>query len=152
MSHDAKIIANKFIELAEKSRNPLTPMQLLKLVYIAHGWMLGIYSRPLISDRVEAWKYGPVIPQLYHQLKSYRDQFVTEKIVCRDADDNLDEEEELVISEICNIYGKYSGIELSSLTHKEGTPWQKVYIEGVNPLRISNDIIEQHYKEMLEEE
>jgi len=150
MSHDAKVIANRFIELAEESRNPLTTMQLLKLVYIAHGWMLGIYSRPLISDRIEAWKYGPVIPELYHELKSYRDQFVTKKITCKNIDVDLDEQEKLVVSEIYNIYGKYSGIELSSLTHKKGTPWQKAYIEGVNHLAISNDIIEQHYKEMLD--
>ena len=62
------------VETLELAKNPhykeITTMQLLKLVYIAHGWMLGLYDLPLISDEV-AWLYGPVIPNLYKEIKSY---------------------------------------------------------------------------------
>lgn len=36
--------------------------------------MLGLYGVPLIRDDVQAWKYGPVIPQVYHAgaVKDYR--------------------------------------------------------------------------------
>lgn len=34
--HDSRIIANRFLELAERNGDTLTPMQVLKLVYIAH--------------------------------------------------------------------------------------------------------------------
>ena len=66
--HDSNKIANEFLRLAKESGQSLTPMQLLKLVFIAHGWMLGLYGEPLISDDVQAWKYGPVIPDLYQTL------------------------------------------------------------------------------------
>ena len=63
--HSSIRIAVEFLELAKNQTHykEITTMQLLKLVYIAHGWMLGLYDKPLISDEVEAWQYGPVIPK-----------------------------------------------------------------------------------------
>jgi antitoxin SocA-like protein len=71
MAVQARVVANEFIRLAEADGRALTPLQVIKLAYIAHGWMLALYQRPLISDSIEAWKYGPVIPTLYHALKKY---------------------------------------------------------------------------------
>ena len=76
MTTSARAVANELIELAKQEGRAFTPLQLLKLVYIAHGWMLGLRQKPLIRDRIEAWKYGPVIPALYHDLKRYGADFV----------------------------------------------------------------------------
>src|SRR5437870_2146380 len=42
--HDSRTVANHFLRLAREKGDFLTPMQVLKLVYIAHGWMLGLYG------------------------------------------------------------------------------------------------------------
>jgi uncharacterized phage-associated protein len=55
--HSSINVAKWFVDKAAKEGKTLTPLQLMKLVYIAHGWMLGTYGRPLIKDRIEAWKY-----------------------------------------------------------------------------------------------
>ena len=69
---DARAVASYFVELAdERGAGPFTPMQLLKLTYIAHGYSLGLQSTPLIENKVEAWKFGPVIPDLYHSIKEF---------------------------------------------------------------------------------
>ena len=60
MATSARAVANEFIRLAKADCKSFTPSQLMKLAYIAHGWMLALYQRPLITDRIEAWKYGPV--------------------------------------------------------------------------------------------
>ena len=65
--NSAKAIANYFLD---KSID-LTPMKIIKLVYIAHGWHLAITDKPLIEDYVQAWEFGPVIPDLYHEFKKY---------------------------------------------------------------------------------
>ena len=44
-------------------------MHVLKLVYVCHGWMLGIHGAPLITEPVEAWTYSPVVPTVYHRYK-----------------------------------------------------------------------------------
>jgi uncharacterized phage-associated protein len=65
-------VANRLFQLAGRAGYRLTPMQLVKLVFLCHGWMLGLYGKPLVRDRIEAWKYGPVIPKLYNAVKQYR--------------------------------------------------------------------------------
>jgi uncharacterized phage-associated protein len=64
-TYDPKAIANYFIARAAADGKRLTPLQLIKLVYIAHGWYLGLTGEPLINEPPEAWQYGPVIPSLY---------------------------------------------------------------------------------------
>ena len=55
-------------------------MKLQKLAYFAHGWNLAIRNTPLINESVEAWKFGPVIPSLYHDVKGYGMEPITAKI------------------------------------------------------------------------
>lgn len=81
--YSAAAVANTFLELAKRDGKPLSNMKLQKLVYIAHGWMLGITGNPLIKNRVEAWQWGPVIPDLYHPLKKYGSGIVDESLPAR---------------------------------------------------------------------
>jgi len=43
--HSSITIANQLIKLAEAEGKTLTPMQLIKLVYLCHAWMLGLYGQ-----------------------------------------------------------------------------------------------------------
>lgn len=146
--HSSLAVANKLLKLAESSGKSLTPMQVLKLVYMCHGWMLGLYGRPLISDKVEAWQYGPVIPNLYHSLKSYRASPVTNTLMQPVDEAEFGEEEESLISQVFNIYGDYSGPQLSTITHRAGSPWHAIW--NSNGSTISNDLIQTHYEELAQ--
>lgn len=144
--HDSRVVANRFLNLAQAANDAITPMQLLKLVYIAHGWMLGLYGRPLIRDEVQAWQYGPVIPRLYNAVRSYRSLPVENTIAVRD--ENLDQMEESIVAQVYQIYGGMSGPALSRLTHAKGTPWDLTYVPNEFGLQISNDVIEDHYQQL----
>ena len=78
--YDAAAIGNEFIRLAAAHGRRITPMQAIKLTYIAHGWHLAMTGRPLLRDQVQAWKFGPVLPELYHALKAYGNGPITEPI------------------------------------------------------------------------
>lgn len=144
---DTLNVANRFLALAGERRDTLTPMQLLKLVYIAHGWMLGLYGVPLIRDEVQAWQYGPVIPKLYNAVRRYRSQPV-EQAISSNANDPLSPQEESVIKQVYDIYGNMSGPALSRLTHAVGTPWALTYRDGEHGILIPQDIIEDHYQRL----
>lgn len=144
--HDSRAVANSFLSMAQKAHDTMTPMQVLKLVYIAHGWMLGLYGRPLIKDRIEAWQYGPVIPRLYDEVRRFGSQPVAFPIGA--AQESFTEQEADVIKQVYKLYGQKSGIELSRLTHQSGSPWDQTYEPGSFGLTISNDLIEDHYRQM----
>ena len=144
-------VANEFMKLAKEEGFSIQPMKLLKLTYIAHGWYLGFNGKPLISDSIQAWKYGPVIPVLYNIIKRFGSGNVDPMTVSLYKEKDLDEKDADFIKLIWNTYKNYSGLELSTKTHQESTPWKKVF-DGAHNKEISNEIIESYYKNIINEQ
>lgn len=141
--YDSRTVANRFLELAAERGEALTPMQLLKLVYIAHGWMLALYHKPLIREQVQAWQYGPVIPELYSEIRFYRGLPISKNIAA--PSEPVDPAAQSIISQVYERYGRLTGPALSRLTHAENTPWARTYRPGSFGLVIPTDLIEDHY-------
>ncbi len=150
--YDARTIANEFIRLASESGQTLTNMQIQKLVYIAHGYGLAILDRPLIKQHVEAWRYGPVIPALYNALREYGAGFVPQPIEVFPKE-TLTETDKALIANVFNAYRRFTGPQLSTMTHQADSPWKQVY----NPHAefhseiIRNDLIKEYYATLLNE-
>ncbi|MDV8155179.1 Panacea domain-containing protein [Acinetobacter bereziniae] len=153
MAHSVLQVANKIIEIGGQQGMQFTPMQLIKLTYIAHGWMLGLFDRSLFDESVEAWKFGPVIPKLYHQVKAYRNSNITAPIV--DVPETTFNNEELkVLDYVVKAYKEFDGVDLSRITHAEGTPWDQTYPHNVTTwhnYQIPNTLIQNHYKKLFKE-
>ncbi len=131
MAYSSLAIANFFIEkaLQEKSED-LTPMKLQKLVYFAHGWFLALKKSPLLVDRIQAWQYGPVIKDLYHETKKWGNSAIDSLISIFDGQQlkfitpKVDDAEiKDFLQSIWVAYSKHSAIKLSNATHLEGSPW-----------------------------
>ena len=151
---DARFVTNFLIKHAD---NPLTPLQAVKLVYFCHGWMLGLFQQPLLRQSVEAWPYGPVIPKVYSSLKRYGADLISEQIrinpAPRERPSGLNDLQEKLIEEVYRKYGHLSGVQLSTLTHRKGTPWHSIWYPsgkeawdraGIN-LVIPNELIERYF-------
>lgn len=150
MSYSAARIANYFIG---KSNYDVTPMKLLKLVYIAHGWCLAITDSPLIDEPVEAWKYGPVIRDLYDSFKHYGDKPITERAQYSYEEEDISQEYKKFLDKIWEMYGEYTGVQLSNLTHEKDTPWDKIWNQdGVRTgfYKIDDKIIKNYYRNRLQ--
>lgn len=151
MSYDAEAIANHFLDLADAAGKPITAMQLQKLIYFAHGWHLAFTGQPLIRQRMEAWTYGPVVPEVYHEFKHFgarplvnvracrRDghiangKFETDFTAATLADDCPDPKQDEVrnfLARVFQAYGSQSGPQLSAMTHVPDGPWAKARIEA----------------------
>lgn len=157
-NHDSRAIANWFVERAAQDRGrAFTPMQLQKLVYVAHGWNLALNNAPLIQDRVEAWDYGPVIPDLYLALKKWGAGVVSDPIIQIQSkfspvihNTALMPSEEEVLEQVYQSYGGMSGAMLSNLTHADNTPWKRTYVPGVHGSVIDNRIIADHFSALAQ--
>ncbi|HWK65413.1 MAG TPA: type II toxin-antitoxin system antitoxin SocA domain-containing protein [Rhizobiaceae bacterium] len=141
--YDARQIANWFVQRAARDGRHLSIMALLKLAYIAHGWHLEMRNAPLFPNKIEAWKYGPVIPDVYN---AFRGQGIdirqtssryTSDVTPLDAD---------LLEQIYGSYGKLSAQRLSDLTHEPGGPWDIATKQWGWFAPIPNEIILPHYQ------
>jgi uncharacterized phage-associated protein len=168
MAYDSKAIANYFLDLAERSGKALDPMQLQKLTYFAHGWHLAACDAPLIDEMVQAWRYGPVIASLYHEFKSFGKNPITRKASNLEIVDPVKWEYRFVepsigdgdetsttkqlLKLIWNVYGKLTGIQLSNLTHKPGSPWYVTWqqADGRKNVDIPEQLIRDHFRSLFD--
>lgn len=148
--YDVLNVADAILKIAKKKHKSLTPMQLMKLTYIAHGWSLGIRNKDLFQNRIEAWQYGPVIPDLYHATKSYGRNPIPTSSIGDPAELNVSEDDAAFLEDVFSKYGHLDGIALSYLTHQRGTPWDQVYRPGVYRIEIPDSLIRKHYHEMFD--
>jgi len=134
-------VAKYFIELAnEESEHDLTNLKLQKLLYYAQGKHLIANGDILFDDAVEAWRYGPVVNEVYHALKQCG-QFPVTVFDIEIEHAPLGEEAKRSVEDVWERIGKvYSGGYLVDKTHADGAPWQRFYREGEN-VEIPNDTI-----------
>lgn len=158
MPYSPLAIANYFLRKGHRAGRDIDPMKIQKLVYFAHGWSLAIYGKPLIDERVDAWAYGPVIPSLYHEFKRFGREPIRSPAFQVGPDgspvpysipDN-DQETHDLLNRIWEVYGGFSGIQLSNMTHEEGTPWDQVSKESGGRIVRGTDIPEQVIKQYFE--
>ncbi len=125
-----------------------TPMHAIKLVYLCHGWMLGLKDKSLIHEPVEAWTYGPVVPSVYYRYKAFGGFTITSEAVNKTSD--FTDEQNKIVKEVVDVYMDSTAIELSNITHKTGTPWDLVMRKygGVGSI-IPNEIIRDHYRQLI---
>jgi uncharacterized phage-associated protein len=145
MAYDPNQIAEWFIQRAKSEGEYLTQMKLQKLVYIAHGWRLGLYHKPLIRGEFEAWQWGPVIRPLYATYAKFGSKPIVLK-ASRETAIN-DPTVRKLLEKVWRSYRRYTAAQLSDMTHKSGTPWHQTYRDGIKR-EIPNDLIERHYEEM----
>ena len=140
----------------------LTPLQVIKLAYISHGYTLALLDGPLVPDAVEAWRYGPVIPSIYDSLKVYGGNPVPRLLYCgtimgtdsamkRNAffKDLIPAEVRSILDRVLEAYGHLGGIDLLKLTHKKESPWSKYHERGKRGIVIPNQAIKEHYETLL---
>lgn len=143
MTYSSSIIANFFIQKDYKLKD--NPMKLLKLVYISHGFYLAFTEKPLITEEIQAWQYGPVIPELYFRIKT--DNLNVHEFH-HDYERFLkDTETNNLLEAIYDKYGKYTAMELSNMTHQKDSPWDITIHQFKS--KIDNQIIKEHYRKLL---
>ena len=142
MAHSARDVANELIKRGANEHRVFTHLQIQKLVYYCHGWMLGVFEQPMITQSVAAWEHGPVVDDLYQRLKQYGREQVYPISGVRSTP--YTENESNIISEVLRIYGGFSGGHLSGLTHAVNSPWHQTRVEGGSV--ISDELIKSHFR------
>lgn len=115
----------------------LSNLELQKILYLAHRTYMGKLSespdalRPLIDKHFYAWMYGPVVPEVYHELKMFGADRVHNIGVLREAPlPDKDSTEFKYLEKVYDIVRKYPPHKLVEMTHLKGGAWSKHYRLG----------------------
>lgn len=158
----AVVVANYFVQQGKADKKNIDLLKLVKLVYIAHGWHLGLYGLDgqLIREDVEAWKYGPVVRSVYDSFKGGGKRTITHIVTTgmieemRRIEDLAGEDTIQFLEKIWKFYREFSGGELSQLTHKKGTPWYQTWHDEEKQsdfgVVISKDKIKTYYERRIQ--
>ena len=113
-------VAKEFVRVADADGDPLTKMQLQKLVYYAQAWSLVIRDSELIDDDFQAWQWGPVNGLLWKQLDGIAGNVVPPEQ--NEFAHLLSKDDVRFIRAVWDSYSDYSASALSRMTHAE-EPW-----------------------------
>ncbi len=123
-------VANNFLEYGFNENIHITPMKLQKLVYILYKEYLKETDYKLFSETFEAWKYGPVLPNLYSEFKNFKAKPITKYALNSDSSVSKVKMEPgtqfyIIFNSVWTKYKHFSGGELSDFTHKTDGAWDK---------------------------
>lgn len=173
---DIKVIdsIDKFIKLIKKDRKlegldvakyilsqtTCTQLKLQKLVYLCFADYLCATGKELFTDKIYAFKYGPVVDTVYKRYKEYGYNPIDEEK--KDIDSkNISEmpaksrilfaeygtEKLISIEKTLKKYGDLSAADLVDLTHRDNAPWSKSF-KSIGKLysTIKLDTIKEYHK------
>jgi len=106
-----------------------------KMLYFAQGFYLAENSKSvLFADKIYAWQYGPVVKSVYHELKVFGNNYITD--LSQEANYvnvHLFDEKELSPTSVDFLKGiwdalkDYQPFKLVEMTHAKGSPWYSIY-------------------------
>jgi uncharacterized phage-associated protein len=125
--YTAQEVAKYVVSRCYESGRPINNLKLQKMLYFL--W-IDYYRKTggiLFEDRMEAWKYGPVIPVVYWKYRS----FVAAPI-CLEEKYSISQKDEGILSTLVDHYSKISVGQMIDKTHQKGGPWQEAFSEDAS--------------------
>ncbi|MDQ0999777.1 putative phage-associated protein [Neobacillus niacini] len=139
-------VARYMIHLNNRVNAPqtsLTNLKIQKLLYYAFGMhRVMTNGENLFNENVSAWKYGPVIKEVYDAFKKYGYSDIEDDYWYEDF--NLTPREINTIENTWDQLGQLPANVLVEMTHRE-TPWIEAwnnYNKEINP-----NIIEEYFRQ-----
>lgn len=132
MAYKAKDVAHYMVFAADEMGEPISNLKLQKLLYFAWKEFYQQNQTQLFEESFEAWKFGPVVPEIYYEYCSYGPfpidlpdflQVDTSTAIC--------ENDKLFLREFLQRYRRHTVYELVQKTHEVGGAWSKVFSNGI---------------------
>ena len=142
MAYKALDIANKIISKTDLEHgDTISNLKLQKMMYYQQGFHLAYFGTPLFDEDIVAWHYGPVVPSVYQEYKSFESNSIS---TSKEGISLSDDEEEL-FNNVYEEYNQFSAVALMKMTHEE-SPWKTTEINSV----ISRDKMAAFFKTQIE--
>lgn len=144
---------NKLIAYLKENLNPFTDLKLQKALYFLWAYYSAMYGdsdmdeypSELFKANFEAWKYGPVISNVYRDYKNGN----YENLVSDFSPENsMEKDVKQFIDEMIKQFNDISVFGLVNRSHADHA-WRDVYRDGESHISMNNNTITEEYKEYL---
>ena len=137
MMYMAMTVAKYIVSKCTREHTPVSNLQLQKILYFVQKESLLYDGEPIFADEIEAWQFGPVVPNVYFHFSG----FGAMPIVMEYETPEFEEEEEELIDDVVARKKMLYPWDLVEETHKTGGAWDQIYRDGrgnrqVIPLRL----------------
>lgn len=149
-------VARYVVNYSNQQNYGVSNLKLQKLLYLAQAYFLLNNRGRCFSERIEAWDFGPVVPEAYHEFKRFGSGNIPTIDRYWEADtaqarvyqkeyreEAIPPEDRKLISEVVDNFKDYSATALVKLTHNQ-TPWCDAYVPGLNR-EIEPDSIQRYF-------
>lgn len=152
MTHDPRSVANFVLDVADDLGLPVSNLSLNKITYFLHGNFLAKFDKPLIDAKIEAWDFGPVFREIYHEFKGFKAGHITTRAKRLNLVSGEKEvfpwtfppEEKALLKELAETYLRIKPGRLVDISHVRDGPWHQAWFhdDTVNPgMEISDSSI-----------
>ena len=164
----ALFIANYIIEYSNEREYSINNLKLQKLLYFVNVSNLVTNNEPLFEEKMEKWKYGPVIPSVYHEFKKFGAFQISDKDIVREyfyfkfendtfpstveilqyTKDKICDSAIKLINNVVDYFSQKDAFELVDITHKQ-EPWkkdEKQIMDGKQGIQYTEDEIISYFQ------
>ena len=140
--YDVLDVARYVINYSNERGYGVSNLKLQKLLYFIQAYFLTATDdkRPCFKDKIEAWDFGPVVPNAYHEFKQYGSGNIPaiDSYIVFDRENIWNTHREAynpnvitlndrnMIASVVDEFSRYSASGLVDLTHRQA-PWRDAY-------------------------
>lgn len=147
--YSALSVAHYIINYCNERGSSISNLKLQKILYFVQAEFLVSTpnNTPCFKDKIEAWDFGPVVPNVYHQYKLFGSAAIPTKMndVLVPYYETIDDGDQPLINVIVDNASGYTASQLVQITHNQ-EPWKKAYRRGFNN-EITNKAILDYFRE-----
>ncbi len=129
-------VSSYIIFSSKLNNNGVSNLRLQKLLYYVQAEFLLEQGVGAFKEEIEAWDFGPVVPEVYHMYKMFgREDIVYPLDMFIDSVDKIEQNDRKIIDDVLNRSKNIPTMELVNMTHQE-EPWIDAYNRGAGSTNI----------------
>ena len=141
--YNAIDVAKYIILFCKEKGYSISNLKLQKLLYFVQAQFLIVKGEPAFLEDIEAWDFGPVVPEVYQYYKVWGSSELP-LLLAKGARAKIYEPDQRLMDEILKECAPYSAVSLVDITHNQD-PWLDAYERHCNNV-ITRESIEEYFK------
>ena len=135
-------IAKYIIWFCKDKGYSISNLKLQKLLYFVQAQFLVNEGKPAFQENIEAWDFGPVVPEVYQYFKIWGNSEIP-SIGIKGSKNSIYQRDRKLIDNILKKCAPYTAAALVEITHSQ-RPWKDAYEKYCNNI-ITNESIREYF-------